>query len=541
IREINLSDQAKKAAESFVKELQDQDLQEEFRKAGEAIQQAVESGDPNALETLADNDVYVRSMKMAKKASHASEVLGIVQKESEAAAETEYVDKGVRGYGTPSSALVSVAKKYGDDLNSLNNAALAKALMDNLSFVAETGGTDDISKRAALFGTVSKVTSEAYIDDTIGAMADEINRLYNPSEVAKMSDPEKAKIKKMEEVFAGELGLFRKNTDKDGKITGYTGISNAKASSLMQNYAITGGNMGMMKSHQKIERAMAANDKLSYSEAAQQELGDDGAKSYLGQMKKMDTFFKEATSSFKNGALAAGHLQLGGHQKFDEKLGFHRMATSAEAEAIMQSEVRKRGSKAGYQYHSLGNMNTGNGVLENVDGTAFGNTIGKVTTHLEVKNVQDRTVDALMGYQPSVDAKVDDNGFGMLGGSDVRKNFGSDKAFLRRVILPQLAKGPQAFALVAARKFGNVNLADAQNGTMKVAIGNIKAESLSQLIEAVQTELAGQLGEYADDLKSSLEKAKALEASRPRGGGGGGGGRRPGPTTSDDDDDSPTA
>ena len=38
---------------------------------------------------------------------------------------------------------------------------------------------------------------------------------------------------------------------------------------------------------------------------------------------------------------------------------------------------------------------------------AFGNTVGKVTSHLEAKNIQDRTIDAMMGYVPSENKQMD--------------------------------------------------------------------------------------------------------------------------------------
>lgn len=512
VSELNASDQAKKAAEDFIKILKDEDLKKQFEEAGKAIEEAVKKG-PDALKRLAKDDVYVRAMQMSKTASHESEVLGIVQKEAESLAETEYVDKNVRGYGTPSSALVSVAKKYGDDLNSLNNAALAKALMDNLAFVAATDGTADISKRAALFGTVSKVNTEAYIDDTLGAMAAEMNRLFDAKDVASMSAEEKSKIEKMREVFVGQLGMFREKKDENGKVTGYAGISNAKNSSILQNYAITGGRVDMLQNHAKIEAAMAADPNLSYSDAAQQALGSpEAASQFIGEMRKFDTFFKEATSSFKNGALAAGHLQLGGHQMFDEKLGFHRMATAQEAAAIMESEVRKRGSKANYQFHSVGDLDTSRNVLERVNVRDYDNTIGKVTSVAEAAKIQDRTVDALMGYKPSEKQKTTD-GYGELGGSeaDIIAKFGSMQNFVRDVVAPQLASDPRAFALVAQRKFGNVNKLDAENGAIKVKIGNLQADSMQKLISQVNLMLGEESKELKSMLATSLAQAKELE------------------------------
>jgi len=379
---LNISDQAKNAAESFIKRLKDEDLKQQFEAAGIALAEAAKKG-PEALAKLAEDNLYIRAMQQAKKSGHENEVLGIVQKESESLAESEYVDKGLRGFGTPSSALVAVAKKSGDDLNSLNNAALGKALTDNLFFLAgddETTakGNANISKRAAVFGTISKVNTECYIDDTMGVMAAELSRLFSDKELAKMSPEEKTKLQKMKTTFVDQLGLLSEETGADGQKY-IKGTSNARTSAIMQNYAITGGNVDLMNKHAQIEAAMAADTSLSYGDAMEKALGADGAKAFGEEMRKYDTFLREATTSFKNNALAGGHLQLGGHQMFDEKLGFHRMSTAAEAAAIMEAEVRKRGSKAGYQFHSLGDLDTGRNVMERVDARAFGNTVGKVT------------------------------------------------------------------------------------------------------------------------------------------------------------------
>ncbi len=512
VHNLNISDQAKSAAESFIKRLKDEDLKTEFEKAGEALAEAAKVG-PEALDKLAQDNLYVRAMQQSKKSGHEGEVLGIVQKESESLAEAEYVDKGLRGFGTPSSALVSVAKKSGDDLNSLNNAALGKALTDNMFFMASDAGTStqgntDISKRAALFGTISKVNTECYIDDTMGIMAADLSRLYD----TKTSPAEKARLAKMKKTFVDDTGMLSEETDSNGNKY-IKGTSNARSSAIMQNYAITGGNVDLMNKHGRVEEAMKANKNLSYSDAMESTLGKDGAKAFSDEMRKYDTFFREATTSFKNNALAGGHLQLGGHQKFDEQLGFHRMSTNAEAADIMESEVRKRGSKAGYQMHSLGDLDTGKNIMERVDSRAFGNTIGKVTSHLEAKNIQDRTVDVMMGYKPSENKQMDGES-GMLGGSeaDIKAKFGSIENFIKQVIVPQLAGGPQSFALMAQRKFGNVDKIGAENGALKLKIGNkISANSLSGLIGQVQTLLGNQIGDMSEALEASRKQAIALE------------------------------
>jgi len=519
IREMNESAQAKSADESFIKALKDEQLKQQIEEAAKRLEEATESGDKAALEELARNNIFVKAMKQAGEANLQGEVVKIVQTEMSSAVEGEYIDKKLRGYGAPASSLVGVAKKYGDDLNSLNNSALAQALLSNLSLVANEAGENgvkDISKRAALFGTLNKVNMECYIDDTIGALVAEFNKLKDPN----LNQAERDRIAKLQETFgdgAGGLGLITGDA-----ATGFKGVSNQKNSALLQNYAITGGNMNLMRQHKLIEDAMEKpeNKDKSYSEVLHEVLGAD-AEGFKKEMKSYDTFFREATTSFKNQALAGGHIQIGGNQTFDENLGFHRMSTSSEAAGIMEAEVRKRGSKAGYQYQSVGNINTSTGRLERVNLREFGNTIGKVTSNLEADKIQDRTIDALMGYKPSQAKVASSSGHGVLGGSEeaIKEAYGSMEEFIKNVVAPQLAAGPQAFALMAQKKFGNVDAIAAKNGAIKVKIGNIESEDLEGLIKQVQTTYGSKLDKELNDmLSTSLQQASALkkEASKPK-------------------------
>ncbi|MBI5729277.1 MAG: hypothetical protein HY983_03515 [Candidatus Magasanikbacteria bacterium] len=507
----NLAEQGKKAAEDFVKGLKDKNLQGAFERAAKSIKDAIKTG-TNAekqarLETLAAQDPYIRALRASKEAGATSEAMTIQKSEAEAMSEAEYVEKGILGYSTPSSSLVPVAKRYGDALNSLTNEALGRALVDNLAFTAQktAGGKvplTDIQQRAGLFGTASKVNSEAYIDDAIAEMVKQI-RLLESGGIA--DKEESAKIEALKDVWEEQLGVIER--DKDGKATAY---SNARNAGIVQNYAITGGDVALLKQHQAIESGMGKDE--DYGVAAQRILGAS-FESFKSKMQENDTFTKEAASSFKTQALAAGHAQLGGHQKFDSNLGFHRMSTLDESQGIMQGEMRKRGSKVGYQYHSLGGINMTNGVLEKVDGDSYGNTIGQAKTYLEIKGIQDRTRDALMGYKPSDTRKMQE-GYGLLGGEikDIESHFKNVDNFIKDVIVPQLAKGAKAFALVAQQKFDNVDKLDAEDGKMKLQIAgtSIKADNLSSFITQIETRVgAGLSKEIKDELTAAKEAASA--------------------------------
>ncbi len=518
-------DQRNAAATSFVNTLKDNNLKKEFKKAAEAIKIANETGPDNrraALDRLTEENVFVRALRASKEEGINKEAMTIEKSTAETRAEAEFVDKGLMGFSTPNSSLVPTAKRLADGMNSLTNEALGQALVDNLAFVGmETdGGTKaltDTMKRAALFGVTSKVNTEAYIDDAMGVMTKFINDVELRG--ASASKEEIAKKDNLLKIWKDELGVI------EGDGVGKRVIrSNAKNASKIQNYAVTGGNIKLMRAHERIEANLLANPKNAdgtdreYEDAARDELGED-YKAFAEEMKQNDMFMKEAASSFKAQALAAGHTQLGGHQKFDTKLGFHRMSTAAEAAGIMQAEVRKRGSKIGYQYHSLGDVNTSNGVLERIDATSFGDTIGQAKKYLEIKGIQDRTRDGMMGLAPSEERKLE-KGFGLLGGSaeDIKKKFGTaddvdgKKNFIKNVILPQLAKGAKAFALVAQLKYDNVTSQEAEKGRLKLAIQGtaIKAENLVQFIDQVKNELGAEgLGDYAKEIEEARKAADA--------------------------------
>jgi hypothetical protein len=306
------------------------------------------------------------------------------------------------------------------------------------------------------------------------------------------------------------------------------GRSNEQNAATMQNYAITGGNIQLLKQHKMIEEKMKELKTGDYGKAGEAALGAEWD-TFVKEMQKNEVFFKEASQAFKNQALAAGHRQIGGHQKFDSSLGFHRMTTNTEHRGIMEAELRKRGSKVGYQYHSLGTINTDNGMLEQVDADHYGNTIGQAKKYLDMKNIQDRTRDALLGYKPSDEAKTDADGFGKLGGSleDIVKNFGNVDTFLKNVLVPQLAKGATAFALVAQSKFANVGTQAAEQGTVKVAIEGtgIKANNLDDLIRQVVDQVGGTLDKTTrEQLEAAQKAARALQTEGGKKGGGKSGG-----------------
>ncbi len=511
IESINLSQQGIVAAENFVKKVRDEDLSKNFEKAAKAILDAFKKGG-TALNDLAKDNVYVRALKTAKELSAQQEVTTVVRSEAETKAEGAYVDLKSMGYTTPSPALVAVSKRLADGLNSLTNEALGKALTDNLALVARDsqakGKLTDLRQHMASFGTINKVNAEAYIDDTFDEM---VNRL-NLKLAGKIKDPEEMiKLQALEDVWVKQLGLIQAQKDGNGNITGYVGDFEERGAGMMQNYVISGGNVAYVKKHQQIAEAMASDSTLSYKSAIEKVITNAQEKQeFLDTMRELDTFTQDAAGNFKSQALATGHRQNGGHQKFDSELGLHRFSTDEEARAIMQAEMRKRGSKVGYQHHSLGTLRAG--VLKKVDTQHFADTVGQAKTYLEIKQIQDRTRDSLMGYQPSKDKIMTKDGYGELGADkeEIKKRYGSVEKFMEDVLLPQLAGGAKAFGLTAFLKFDNVEKQDAERGKVKVSIAgtNIKADRLDTLIDDIQKHLSDQGVIINAQLKKQLDESK---------------------------------
>ncbi|MBP9695164.1 MAG: hypothetical protein KBD73_02030 [Candidatus Magasanikbacteria bacterium] len=519
IARSNLAEQAKKAAEDFVKVVKSADLQKQFEKATEAIR-AAEKVSKAELDSLAARSPFVAALRMSKVLSSQEEVTNIAKSDAESDAEAVYVEKHILGYVTPTSSLVSVSKRYGDALNSFTNAALGKALTDNLAFVANHikkkggGKVEDLQIRAGMFGTVNKVNTEAYIDDTIGEMAKQINRL----EAGEISDPEEAeKLEDLRKIWEGQLGVIER--DKDGQAFAR---SNARNASIVQNYAISGGDVEYLQQHSMIEAGK--QDDESYGQAADRIFKElikagtvpaDAYDQFIQKLKDNDTFTKEAASSFKSQALAAGHEQLGGHQMFDSSLGVHRMATAAEAAGTMEGELRKRGNKAAIQYQSLGDVNTTTAILEKIDMRMVAATFGQIKKFLDFKPTQDRTVDGITGHQPSaapvIDIKTKD---GMLGGGEraLVSHFGSVDRYLEDNLIPLLISAPEAFALACQRKFSNgVSTTDAEQGVVKVKIEGAKIDG-DDIAAGSIPELIAKLEKYFSDKgpagKAIIEKYK---------------------------------
>lgn len=533
--EANIEAQAAAAANDYVKNLKEKFMQSQYEAVKDLIQNAAENGtDPDAeLDALAKSNPFVRALRESKKLAAATEVSGIRKIEAEAEAEGAYVEMEAGGFTTPASPLVNVAKRTGDAMNSWTAGALGKALIDNIAHVAHIKSKGDklnLEQIATLFGTTNKVNGEANIDDAIGNAVIQLTQLEN-KEITNVKQREK--VEALKKLFTQDLGIIKVTKDEEtGKEVYSKAFSSAENAAKLQNYAILSGDVELIKQHEKIQELIKTDTslgidpetgkqkQLDYKTATVKALGEDGGKKFLGEMKKRDSFLKEGAGGFKNQALATKHLQLGGHQIFDEDLGFHRMATLDEAKGMMVAETRKRkDAKVEVQYHSLGDVDmAGGGVLSRVDYDYYRATVGQAKNEQEVRNMQDRTRDGLMGYKPS-EVAIKDGATGVLGGTDekIEKRFGGQKEFIEKIILPQLAGGPKAFALTAHRMFANVKKTDAENGKINLKIGDgddaiVVGEggTVKDLVEKIKTKFGSQLSKDAKELlKIALEQAES--------------------------------
>lgn len=527
--EANVEAQATAAANDYVKNLKEKFMQSQYEAVKDLIQNAAENGtDPDAeLDALAKSNPFVRALRESKKLAAATEVSGIRKIEAEAEAEGAYVEMEAGGFTTPASPLVNVAKRTGDAMNSWTAGALGKALVDNIAHVAliksKKGGKLNLEQIATLFGTTNKVNSEANIDDAIGNAVGQLYQLQNNQITNKK---QREKVEALKKLFVDDLKIIKADGEP-GKETYSKALSSPENAAKLQNYAILGGDVDLIKQHEKIQYLIKSDLSLGkdektgkqkyydYKSAALKALGEEGGKNFLNEMRKKDSFLKEGAGGFKNQALAAKHIQLGGHQVFDEDLGFHRMSTLDEAKGVMVGELRKRkDSKIDVQYHSVGDVDmAAGGILARVDYDYYRATIGQAKNEQEFRNMQDRTRDGLMGYKPSEEV-VKDGKTGVLGVSaqDIKERFGSQQAFIERVILPQLAGSFNGIALTANKMFSNVDKIQAEKGAMDVKIGEgddmIVAKSVQDLVEKINEKYGSKFeGDAKRLLKIALEKA----------------------------------
>ncbi len=501
---VHAAEAGSEAAKNFIKGVKDGKLSKSFREAGVEIANAITKGSAE-LDKVAKENVFAWALKEDQVAQERAEDLDYTKKTGESAAAAGYVELKNYGISTPSEALVALSKRLGDALNKLDEGGRASAAVNNFAKIAsqiKEGKELTSHQKAFAYGVLDNLTANANIDDAFGEITKRFNRLIDSPESFSKEDRESTK--NLREVFVDQLGIIKQENGR------YVGINNAENVGTLQHYVLSGGNTDLVKQHKLVEAEKDRTGK-SYAEAAKDVLSAPDLTKFKAALGEIETLLNDSAEGFKKHALAAGHAQNGGHQRFDSEFGMLRFSTAKESDEIMQSSIRKRKGAHAYNYQSFGDLDTTSGALIKLNAQKIQDAFGSITKVIEISKVLDRTRDGLLGYQPSEEAQFDEDRNGLLGGkaSSIVKKFGSMEKYIKNVLVPLLSGSPQAVSLLAHKKFaGTSTSTEADKGILRVAVDGtgIKGTNTEELINSVKAEISASAKGY-----SAEEKKKLLE------------------------------
>jgi hypothetical protein len=534
IQQFLEAQQGKEAAASFVDNVKDQKLKIGFEAAGAKISAIM---DDSSLTTAAKMEkvgelkadkgsAFVRSLLESAEADLVKQDMTVGKTEAEASAAAVYETNAI-GTTTPSLAFRNAVEQFERSFNNLDEEGRGKAGAENLMhllYKQSKGQTIGTREQQMSYALLSNVIGQANADDAIGEFAAQANR-YNamsPEEKAELNDED---IEKNEQLikFIGEFDLAK---EVDGV---WQGQNDEKAMATYQDTIMFGGNLDLVRRQREIathvETQQRTNPNYSYADALKDEnfISKKDAKAYEGELKSRQTMFNDAATQFKQDALNAGHLQNGGHQRWDSDLGMYRPTTPKESLALMAGSVRKRDATKAFSvnYQSAGVLNTSTGVLERLDKDKIAMLFKNMLTQFEAGRMLSRTRDGILGLKPDTSGKITAEGAALLGGtneiqegetkSEIDRFHGSTQNYVVKSLAPMLAGAPVALSLQISKKYNNTNIRDAEKGKLQAAVGgtNINATSLEQLNEQVVTYMEKIEGTLDDEAKEVLKALRS--------------------------------
>ena len=473
IKETNLAEQGKAAADEFVKRIKNDLLKESFKDAAKEMKRILDSDKSNTdkfaeLEVAASSDGFVAALKEQKLQTQSAELLGAAKARADAEADSGFVQIRTGGYRTADKSTAGTIKRTTEELTGLGQLKLAAVGADSFMHMARGGAHDEAGRLAAL-GVTARLSEEAYLDDAIGELARRYQALFSKGS-ANRSAAENADFSRMTEHFVDNGGII-KNINGEWHGVNSNEVDDTEWGNTvgyMQQYAATGGDIEYMKKFKRVEAQMKANPTKSF-EAAAAVLGTD-ATAFVQQTKDNDSYTQAATDLFDKAGLATGHHQLLGNVIFDPTLSAHRPATAQEARDRQTSE-RAKSKVAAHrdaQYQAYGVVDASTGQFLKLSAESYASLTKKINSFAEAGAVKPRTVEALLDGKQGEDAVKDSSGAGYLG---EQAGTGKRDAFFRNVLLTAMKTDLKAFAMLAAQRF-KVERIQAEKGAIPLGITN---------------------------------------------------------------------
>ena len=591
-----------KIGQDFVNQAKNSHLEDKFIKAKEKLTDLSE----DELKKQSQSDTYLRAIRVSQESKFAEMMSRVQKEEAESAADTIFVKKAIMGNGTPSTAMDSLAETLIKAMNKLDESgrgAFGAAAISNLAHAIDTGKVTE-GHKIATYGVLKNLVEQANFDDAGNALAKDINRLDS----GQVTGAEAARITSMKKLF-GPGGMFdiglkrekikvlRKNNNGDilnnvddvictaKKWENYShqeqaimtyrigeekeGVVQYKGSDktvgTLQNWILSGGDNKLIKTHLGIAAYMNEHDIADYSKAAKEwfknaKKDDQTILHSVDEMKKaygrIQTQLLEGAEGFKKDAFNTNHTENGGHQSSDQSWGGVRFSTVDESRSIIEANYRKRPGGHKTNYHSIGVLNSGTGVLEEINAKMFRAAFTGVKRVQDIAGLLDRTRDGMLAYAPSegydryimtdqekltMEAEISSEivkmgnsftnldskkqkkatekirarlmkkqkeGAGYVGGKDLDKikdRFGGVVGMLGRVVIPQIYGAMEAFNLASWKAFGGASAQAADLGAHNLVIAGEKPED-----EIHSRHMADLIGGILKKYESNMEDFAAI-------------------------------
>lgn len=301
---INLAEQAKKAADDFVKGIKDKELAKKFNRAAQLMNQllndrtldsAAYNAKLTALKSDADVGVYIKALSGAQLLKRQQEITSLRTKQAEDAAHDAYVQKPMKGTTASSTVYSDYSESKMKDYRKLERIAGMKKATDTLAFLMHKkanlapGEELEIDQTAEMYAASAFLQEEAWNDDQAEYIYQMFKNLQaHQQKVAAggagtMSSEEEAQWKNMALKFKDMGWLEGDTVGTDGSIKSdavIRGSYNRKNAADLQNIAITGGDSDLVRAHNIISQRAAAIE--------------------LEANRKKDEIRKDVTSDSKN-------------------------------------------------------------------------------------------------------------------------------------------------------------------------------------------------------------------------------------------------
>ncbi|PJC53594.1 MAG: hypothetical protein CO029_01925 [Candidatus Magasanikbacteria bacterium CG_4_9_14_0_2_um_filter_41_10] len=532
----DIAERAEAASKDTAEIFKNEKITKELKHTAELLAQKMKLGGGEAaaaIDKALKKNIYAQSAEQSQILEKTKFDRGRQDTLLKEAANGLAVEKKNNGEATPTQALIPYIKR---DIEALSGqeadaaGAYAQKLLAHILYDASAGKMTG-EQHAALMTTVMSLAKGGYLDDAVGSVLKNVDKL-DTGVITEDSDEGK-QTKNLKTIF-NQLGILQK--DAQG-----AWIYNRTNAARLQQLVVSGGDATLvsdnkmisdiqqqaqrdgsvkLKNDQKIEAADSYQAMLEKLSAAGMLLSGTVDK-FKEKLEASQEFMQEGASYFKREALNTNHPEVGGHFKYDDDLGMYRMSTVKEADDLMAAEQAKRKGKLATQIHGLGTIGLVDGQLKAIDRQAATSILEELKSSQATRQMPQRTVNRMLGYEQNEEMATDAQGNVIVGKSDayIDKNHGNFDNYMKNIVLPMLLANSESLKYIAREKAQHVDTISSDRGMARISIaGHITGETNSALLKDViryATENGRNLLNDADltTLRRGVEASEKKEAT----------------------------